>query len=77
MSSEITEFAKVVSAMKASDGDGAGMLRVIGTPKLDDVDPFLMFVFIFLRLSCSANSSFIQLNRLDEVCNSLILIILF
>lgn len=33
---------KIVNGMPASDGAGVSLLRVIGTPQLDYIDPFLM-----------------------------------
>ena len=34
--------ARIVNGMPASDGAGVSLLRVIGTPQLDFIDPFLM-----------------------------------
>ena len=36
------EFIRIVDGMPASDGAGVSLLRVIGTPTLDFLDPFLM-----------------------------------
>lgn len=36
------EFLRIVDGMPASDGAGVSLLRVIGTPSLDFIDPFLM-----------------------------------
>ncbi len=36
------EFIRIVDGMPASDGAGVSLLRVIGTPALDFLDPFLM-----------------------------------
>ena len=40
--SSIREFIRIVDGMPASDGAGVSLLRVIGTPTLDFLDPFLM-----------------------------------
>ena len=42
MSDQNREFARIVDGMPASDGAGVSLLRVIGTPTLDFLDPFLM-----------------------------------
>ena len=36
------EFIRIVDGMPASDGAGVSLLRVVGTPTLDFLDPFLM-----------------------------------
>lgn len=40
--SSTREFIRIVDGMPASDGAGVSLLRVIGTPTLDFLDPFLM-----------------------------------
>lgn len=42
MSENSREFTRIVDGMPASDGAGVSLLRVIGTPALDFLDPFLM-----------------------------------
>jgi len=36
------EIAKTIKGMAASDGDGVRLTRIIGSPELDMLDPFLM-----------------------------------
>jgi len=38
----LRKAARVVSGQPASDGAGVSLFRVIGTPQLDNVDPFLL-----------------------------------
>ena len=40
--SEIRELMGVVNGMPTSDGAGVSLLRVVGTPQIDYLDPFLM-----------------------------------
>ena len=39
------ELEQIVSGVQASDGDGVKLTRVIGSPKLNMVDPFLLLDF--------------------------------
>ena len=43
MNSKIRELRLLTSGLPTSDGDGVKMLRVIGTPELNTLDPFLLF----------------------------------
>lgn len=40
--SEIRRIVRTIDGMPASDGAGVKLKRVLGTPQLDNVDPFLM-----------------------------------
>jgi len=40
---KVREIKTVISGMKASDGDGVQLTRLIGSPYLDMLDPFLLF----------------------------------
>eukprot|EP01139_Manchomonas_bermudensis_P016161 Amastigsp_a511965_34.p1 type:complete len:282 gc:universal Amastigsp_a511965_34:911-66(-) len=42
MASSLRTVSRLVQGMKASDGAGVKLLRVIGQPKLDMLDPFLL-----------------------------------
>ena len=39
----IREVKQIVNGMKASDGDGVQLTRIIGSPYLEMLDPFLLF----------------------------------
>ena len=39
----IKEVKRIIKGMKASDGDGVQLTRMIGSPDLDALDPFLLF----------------------------------
>jgi len=39
---QVRAVARLAQGMPASDGDGVKLTRVIGTPRLGDVDPFLL-----------------------------------
>lgn len=41
--SEVRSIARIVAPKPVSDGAGVRMKRLIGTPELDHVDPFLLF----------------------------------
>lgn len=41
--SKIREVKQIIDGIKASDGDGVQLTRVIGTAALDTLDPFLLF----------------------------------
>jgi quercetin 2,3-dioxygenase len=42
LTKQVRAVARLAQGMPASDGDGVKLTRVIGTPRLGDVDPFLM-----------------------------------
>ena len=37
------EVKKIINGIKASDGDGVQLTRIIGSPDLNQLDPFLLF----------------------------------
>lgn len=41
--SRVREVLRTTRGMAASDGAGVNMTRIIGTPALDNIDPFLLF----------------------------------
>jgi len=43
MSAKIRELRTVISGFPTSDGDGVKMTRLIGSPELNSLDPFLLF----------------------------------
>jgi len=43
MNTKIRELQTLTSGLPATDGDGVKMTRVIGTPELNMLDPFLLF----------------------------------
>jgi len=43
MSYQIRELRTVITGLATSDGDGVKMTRMIGTPELNMLDPFLLF----------------------------------
>lgn len=43
MNTQIRELREVTSGLPTTDGDGVKMTRVIGTPELNMLDPFLLF----------------------------------
>ncbi len=43
MNTQIRELRAVITGLPTSDGDGVKMTRMIGTPELNMLDPFLLF----------------------------------
>ena len=43
MSTNIRELQTLTSGIATSDGDGVKMTRIIGSPDLNMLDPFLLF----------------------------------
>ncbi|MCZ6804186.1 MAG: pirin family protein [Proteobacteria bacterium] len=43
MNDQVRQIVKFTSGLPATDGDGVKLTRIIGTPELDMLDPFLLF----------------------------------
>ncbi len=43
MTTQVRKLKTIISGIPASDGDGVKLTRIIGSPELDMLDPFLLF----------------------------------